>query len=161
MLERWGRGCQQAYCLVRAGPVIPGIDHAAQHGGVEPARDVEITAQMLWLDASGAEFQPHAAAAGVTAEAVEIIELVGLQQGVVADLEHTDAQVSCPVDHLGQRERVLGGVVPLPEEGICAQADGHGTTPRRYPANASALSGLPRRTPTMIVMIDGPSGPDR
>ncbi len=66
--------------------MIVRIDHAAQHVGVKPARDVEIAAQMRGPDASGAKFQPNTAAGGVAAKAVEISRLVGLDQGIVTDL---------------------------------------------------------------------------
>jgi hypothetical protein len=67
--------------------MIARIDHAAQQVRVEPARYIEITAQMRGPDASGAEFQPHTAAGGVAAKAVEISRLVGLDRRIIADLE--------------------------------------------------------------------------
>src|SRR5688500_7080024 len=160
MLEHRGRGGQHADCLVGAGAMIARIDHAAQHVGVEPARDIEITAQMRGPDASGAEFQPHTAAGGVAAKAVEISRLVGLDRRIVADLEQADAEIGGPVDHLGKRERVLGSVVPLPEEGVGAEADGHRATAGLDPANACVASRtasgagswahLSRKTPMLL-----------
>jgi hypothetical protein len=97
LLELLGYGRQKTDCFGWAA-VIAGIDHAAQHGRVEPARYVEIAAQMLRPNTSGAELQLHIAAAGVVAEVVKIIRLIGLEQGVIADLKKSHAEVSCPID---------------------------------------------------------------
>jgi hypothetical protein len=122
--------------------VVAAGHHGAHQADAEQFGDAQVVAQVVGLQAAGADLQGDAGVLGNRAQVAQGVGAQGGQRRVVADLEQRQAGLRGPLDHVGEGERVLHPVGAAPEEGVGAQSDRHATLLLiemwRQPTQASA-----------------------